>query len=141
SAYVKFTPYFFLNSALATCTSALNAVLFTGLSVRFSSFSCSVSFSATAHTFSLFCCGHYRRLIKIFQVPLRASGHFLLLHLVVYDVPSRQLAAHVVGRDAHVRHQHQRVIGKVRQLIHSLGPVVGLAGDDDLRALLAHLLE
>ena len=47
----------------------------------------------------------------------------------------------VLHGDAHLDHQHHGMVGKVGKLVDGLGLVVGLAGDDDLGALLAHLFE
>ena len=52
-----------------------------------------------------------------------------------------QLRLNVLGRDALLGHQHHHVIGQIRDLIDRLAPILGLGGDDDLGALLAHLFE
>ena len=50
-------------------------------------------------------------------------------------------ASHLVRRYAELGHEHQRVIGEVRELVDRLALVPRVGGDYDLGALLADLLE
>ena len=57
------------------------------------------------------------------------------------DVAAGQLRADVLHGDALLRHEHQSVVAEIRDLVDGLCPVLGLGGDDDLGALLAHLFQ
>ena len=73
--------------------------------------------------------------------PQATSGHLLLLDLLVNDMAGGQLLADVLQGDAQLQHQHHDMVGQVADLVDGLGLVLGLAGDDDLGGLLAHLLQ
>ncbi|CAN4045275.1 Fructose-bisphosphate aldolase, partial [Dysosmobacter welbionis] len=75
------------------------------------------------------------------SIPVSDSLHPLLLHLVVDDMALLQLRRHVLQGDAHLDHQHHHMVGQVGDLIDGLLPVLLAAADDDLGALLTHLLQ
>ena len=69
------------------------------------------------------------------------SGHFFLLDLVVDDMAGCQFLMDVLQGDALLDHQHHHMVGKIRDLVDGLRPVMVLGGDDHLGALLAHLFQ
>ena len=73
------------------------------------------------------------------KIPL--SGHFFLLHLVIYDVPARELCAHLVRSNPQLGHEDERVVGQIGELVDRLAPVARVGRDNDLGALLPDLLE
>ena len=52
-----------------------------------------------------------------------------------------QLPGDVLHGNAHLDHQHHDVVGQIRDLVDGLLLVLLATADDDLGALLAHLLE
>ena len=60
---------------------------------------------------------------------------------MIHHMAAGQLVHHGIQRDVHFLHQHQRVVGKVSQLVDGFFPVVLRACDDHLGALLPHFFE
>ena len=60
---------------------------------------------------------------------------------MVDDMPAGQFCTDILHRNAQLNHQHQHMVGKVGNFVDRLRSVLGLARDDDLGALLAHLFQ
>ena len=60
---------------------------------------------------------------------------------MVDDMPAGKFLSDILHGNAHLHHQHQHMVGKVGNLIDGLRPVLGLARNNDLGALLSHLFQ
>ncbi len=69
------------------------------------------------------------------------SGHLLLLDLVIYDMPRRELGYYILYRYLVLDHQNHEMIYKVADFVYCLPPVLLGRGNDNLRRLLPDLLE